>query len=147
VKRIVMEQFARAREILEANREQVETVTAALLERETIDGEEFQMLMRGEELPEPEIKLDHSVGDDDADDTSATGSEPEAAAVDPAKATEAEEPQDTGEAPGTEEPQDTAEAPGTEEPQDTAEAPETGDADVEGEEPEERTKPDDRDRP
>jgi cell division protease FtsH len=64
VKRIVMEQFARAREILEANRERVETLTEALLERETIDAEEFQIVMAGGDLPEPEIKVDHTTGDD-----------------------------------------------------------------------------------
>jgi cell division protease FtsH len=64
VKRIVSEQFHRAQHILETHKEQVETLTAALLERETLDAEEFEMLMQGQELPEPVIEVDHSLGDD-----------------------------------------------------------------------------------
>lgn len=67
VKRIVDEQLTRARDILDAHRDQVEVVTAALLERETIDGEEFVMLMEGQALPDVEIQVDHST--DEADDT------------------------------------------------------------------------------
>ncbi len=67
IKRIVEEQLTRARQILNDHRDQVETVTAALLERETIDGDEFQLLMKGEPLPEPEIKVDHSLGDQETD--------------------------------------------------------------------------------
>ncbi|MDX2472426.1 MAG: ATP-dependent zinc metalloprotease FtsH [Candidatus Krumholzibacteria bacterium] len=66
VRRIVDEQLVRARVILQENREQVEVVTAALLERETIDSEEFKMLMKGEKLPEVELDIDHSTGDDEA---------------------------------------------------------------------------------
>ena len=64
IQRIVSEQLDRARGILREHRDQVETVTAALLERETIDGEEFQLLMKGEELPTPELEVDHSVADE-----------------------------------------------------------------------------------
>ena len=70
VRRIVMAQFARAREILEGNRDKVETLTQALLERETLDAEEFDLIMKGQELPELEVEIDRSTGDDDsADDT------------------------------------------------------------------------------
>ena len=65
VRRIVMEQFDRAREFLQDNRERVETLAQALLERETIDAEEFNLIMNGEELPAPKIEVDHSVGDED----------------------------------------------------------------------------------
>ncbi|RKZ19448.1 cell division protein FtsH, partial [bacterium] len=65
VRRIVMEQFDRAREILENNRERVETVAAALLERETLDAEEFKLVMEGQTLPDLEIEVDHTTGDDD----------------------------------------------------------------------------------
>jgi len=68
VKRIVTEQFERAHRILEDHREKVETLTAALLERETIDAGEFEMLMKGEELPELQIEVDHSVDDPDPAD-------------------------------------------------------------------------------
>jgi cell division protease FtsH len=62
VKRIVDEQLQRARRILEENRDLVETVTAALLERETIDAEEFKLLMQGLALPEMVVNVDHSTG-------------------------------------------------------------------------------------
>jgi len=71
VRRIVSEQFERARLILENHKEQVETLAAALLERETIDAEEFQMLMKGHELPEVQIDVDHSLDDESPVDESA----------------------------------------------------------------------------
>ncbi len=64
VKRIVSEQFERARRILENHRDKVEAMTEALLERETLDAEEFQMLMEGRELPDRDIEVDHSLSDD-----------------------------------------------------------------------------------
>ena len=64
ISRIVAEQLQRARHILDANREAVETVTAALLERETIDAEDFQLLMAGQPLPTMELKVDHSTGEE-----------------------------------------------------------------------------------
>ncbi len=68
VKRIVSEQFERARHILENHKEQVETMAAALLERETLDAEEFKMLMEGHELPELALEVDHSLSDDEPED-------------------------------------------------------------------------------
>ncbi len=64
IRRIVEEQLERARYILGNNREAVEIMTAALLERETIDQEEFNLLMEGKTLPEVEIQVDHSTGED-----------------------------------------------------------------------------------
>jgi len=66
INRIVMTQFARAREILEKNRDKVETLTAALLDRETLDADEFRMIMEGRPLPDIEIEIDHSTGEDDS---------------------------------------------------------------------------------
>ena len=71
VKRIVSEQFERARNILGNHRDKVETMAAALLERETIDSEEFEMLMKGRELPEVQVEVDHSLSDESSADTSA----------------------------------------------------------------------------
>ncbi len=86
VRRIVEEQLQRAREILNHSNEQVETVTAALLERESIDATEFVMLMEGEALPELELAVDHSTDDD------ATTEEP--AAPETEATTESDSPAD-----------------------------------------------------
>jgi cell division protease FtsH len=51
VKRLLDEAYARAREIILGNRDLLERITAALLERETIDREDLAMLSRGELLP------------------------------------------------------------------------------------------------
>ena len=79
VKRIVEEQLNRARGILGDHRDQVEIVTAALLERETIDGEEFKLLMTGQTLPERVLVVDHAVDAVDefkkVDDAADAGSE------------------------------------------------------------------------
>jgi cell division protease FtsH len=61
IKRIVDEQFSRAYAILDENRDKVETVKDALLERESIDAAEFKLLMQGLTLPEPELVVDHSL--------------------------------------------------------------------------------------
>ena len=77
VKRIVDEQLQRARRILEEDRNLVEVVTAALLERETLDAEEFNMIMEGKELPEVEIEIDHSTDKDETPDWPPTDPDPE----------------------------------------------------------------------
>jgi cell division protease FtsH len=51
VKRLLDEAYAAAREIILGNRDLLERITAALLERETIDREDLAMLQRGEALP------------------------------------------------------------------------------------------------
>ena len=61
IKRIVDEQFARAYAILDGNRDKVETLKDALLQRESIDADEFKLLMQGLALPEQELAVDHSV--------------------------------------------------------------------------------------
>ncbi|HOX24879.1 MAG TPA: ATP-dependent zinc metalloprotease FtsH [Candidatus Krumholzibacteria bacterium] len=55
VHRIIDEQYARARNLLEQHRDEVETMAAALLERETLDRAEVEMIIRGERLPERTI--------------------------------------------------------------------------------------------
>jgi len=58
VHRIVDEQYQRARALLEQHRDQVETMAQALLERETVDREEVELIVRGEPLPERTILKD-----------------------------------------------------------------------------------------
>lgn len=50
VKRILSEQFDRAKLAIEESREAMERVVAALLEYERIDGDEFEKLFKGEEV-------------------------------------------------------------------------------------------------
>jgi len=87
VNRIVMEQFARARTLLEEHRDQVETMAAALLERETLDAPEFNLIMEGKDLPELEIEVDHSTGEGEKPDQPVLDPDPEPgpppASVDP----------------------------------------------------------------
>jgi cell division protease FtsH len=51
IKRLLDEAYARARDIVVTNRDALERITAALLERETIDREDLALLMKGEKLP------------------------------------------------------------------------------------------------
>jgi cell division protease FtsH len=51
VRRILSEAFERARTILTANREDLDRLTFALLERETLDREDVETLMAGKPLP------------------------------------------------------------------------------------------------
>ena len=51
VKKIIDEQYARMLELLGERREELDTVVEVLLERETLHAEEFDALMRGEQLP------------------------------------------------------------------------------------------------
>jgi len=51
VKRILGEAFARAREILTTHRHELELLAAALLEHETLDGEEVNLVVAGKTLP------------------------------------------------------------------------------------------------
>ena len=52
VKAIIDSCYAKAKEILSGKRELLDNISAVLLERETLDGQEFDILMNGEELPE-----------------------------------------------------------------------------------------------
>jgi cell division protease FtsH len=51
VKRLVDEAYARATEIVNENRELLDRIAVALLERETIDREDLDRLLKGEQLP------------------------------------------------------------------------------------------------
>ena len=53
VKRILDDAFRYARETLEENRDLLESIAAALLERETLDAEEIEALAEGRPLPPP----------------------------------------------------------------------------------------------
>jgi len=53
VKRILDDAHQVAHEVLEENKDLLESIARALLERETLDREEIQMLERGETLPPP----------------------------------------------------------------------------------------------
>ena len=53
IKRIVDEQYARVRELLDARRDELDRVVEVLLKRETLHHDEFAALMRGESLAEP----------------------------------------------------------------------------------------------
>ena len=48
VQRIIEEQYAKARGILEEHRSEVEAMAAALLERETVDREEVELIVNGD---------------------------------------------------------------------------------------------------
>jgi cell division protease FtsH len=58
VKRIIDEQLDRGRELLKQNRDKLERIAKTLLESETINGEELNKIIRGEELPQ---KLEKSI--------------------------------------------------------------------------------------
>jgi cell division protease FtsH len=51
VRRIINTQYLRARKMLEDNKAKLDTMAQALLERETLDREEIQAVMEGQELP------------------------------------------------------------------------------------------------
>jgi cell division protease FtsH len=50
VRRLVNDGLKKAREVLTANRDKLEAITQALMEYETISGEEVQVVMRGEKI-------------------------------------------------------------------------------------------------
>jgi cell division protease FtsH len=51
VQRLVTEGYGTAKDILDTNREALERIALALIEREVIDGAEVQLLIEGKELP------------------------------------------------------------------------------------------------
>jgi cell division protease FtsH len=54
VRRIINEQYKRARELVEVNRDKLDQIAQALLERETIGRPELDAIAEGRELPPPE---------------------------------------------------------------------------------------------
>ncbi len=55
VRRIINAQYDRAKTVLEGQREKLDAIAEALLERETLGREEIEAIMAGEELPPPVI--------------------------------------------------------------------------------------------
>lgn len=53
VKAIIDEQYRRVRALLDEHRSELERIVTVLLERETLHADEFELLLQGEELPEP----------------------------------------------------------------------------------------------
>jgi cell division protease FtsH len=62
IRRIIDEQYDRARKIIEDNREKIEIMTAALLEWETIDANQINEIMAGKKPTPPQ---DQSGGSSD----------------------------------------------------------------------------------
>ncbi|MFZ9642659.1 MAG: ATP-dependent zinc metalloprotease FtsH [Candidatus Methylopumilus sp.] len=77
IRRILDEQYAIARQLLEANRDKVEAMTAALLEWETIDAEQINDIMAGQppRAPKPSQASNKAARDGGG----ASGSQPSAA--------------------------------------------------------------------
>lgn len=78
IRRIIDEQYALARRLLDENRDKVEAMTAALLEWETIDAEQINDIMAGKppRPPEPVEALKPLLDKDDSD-SGASGAETE----------------------------------------------------------------------
>ncbi len=65
VRRLVDEGYASAHQILEDNRDVMHAMAAALLERETLDAAEIELLMQGKELGPVKSSLAYADGDGD----------------------------------------------------------------------------------
>ncbi len=63
VRRIITEQYARARKLVEENRDKLEAIANALLERETIGRPEIEAIIDGKPLPPPERVIIPSYAD------------------------------------------------------------------------------------
>jgi len=77
IRRIVDEQYALARRLLEENRDKVEAMTAALLEWETIDADQINDIMEGKQPRPPKPT---SAPSKSTPDKPSSGAEPNAAA-------------------------------------------------------------------
>jgi cell division protease FtsH len=76
VGRIVNEQLNRAGDILRENRDMVEVMAAALLERETLNKEDVGMIMEGKDLPPPTLSVEPtstSSDEEPEDETTSVG--------------------------------------------------------------------------
>jgi cell division protease FtsH len=84
IRRIVDEQYARARQIIEENKDKMEIMAKALLEWETIDAEQIDDIMDGKEPQPPSdySSTDKSKGDSSSDKSDKKG--PEAKMDEPA---------------------------------------------------------------
>ncbi|MDR5170871.1 ATP-dependent zinc metalloprotease FtsH [Methylobacillus sp. Pita2] len=76
IRRILDEQYAVARKLLEENRDKVEVMTAALLEWETIDAEQIQDIMEGKPPRPPKPAPSSSKPAADSDNGGGTTTEP-----------------------------------------------------------------------
>lgn len=65
IRRILDEQYAIARELLEGNRDKVEAMTTALMEYETIDADQINDIMEGKPVREPKPRQSASKSDTD----------------------------------------------------------------------------------
>ena len=68
VRKIVTDGYAVARELLEENMDKLEAIALALLERETIDTKDIELLMEGKTLPPLESEEDRALKAADAKD-------------------------------------------------------------------------------
>ena len=76
IKKIIDWAFKEAKRILTENREILDRCSKALLERETINGEEFEKLIKGEELEPLPSSSKQAVKDDSKNESKAIESEP-----------------------------------------------------------------------
>ncbi|MDT8368979.1 MAG: ATP-dependent zinc metalloprotease FtsH, partial [Longimicrobiales bacterium] len=86
IKRLLDEAHAEAQEVIEKNRDLLESIAHALLERETIDQEEIRMLSDGKTLPPPEVPAEPLLeppSDDTADAPSRPAPRPEGGLMPP----------------------------------------------------------------
>jgi cell division protease FtsH len=81
IRRIIDEQYAYARNILESNRDKVEVMTKALLEWETIDSDQIDDIIEGRPPRQPKVPMTHS----DSLDVPPSGSAPSASSGNPAE--------------------------------------------------------------
>ncbi len=83
ITRIITEQYDRARKIVEDNRDKLEVMTQKLLEWETLEADQIEQIMKGEEPRQPEEdKTPSSPGDDDVVETESDQSELSEADID-----------------------------------------------------------------
>lgn len=78
VRRILDEAYDRAVQVLKDNEDKLHSITKVLIERERIDGDEFDMLFEGKTLPPVEKKPEPKEEDkNDKDDKGSSNNEPE----------------------------------------------------------------------
>jgi len=59
VRAVVESAYSRATELIKGNLDKLEAIAKALIERETLEGDEVEALVRGEELPPDDRRLPH----------------------------------------------------------------------------------------